>query len=436
MSQGGGRRSSQALQPASLSSASGGAEPMTLAIVGAGNRGASVYGSYALRHPREARVVAVAEPDAGRRLRFAEAHGLSSRQVFEGFAALFAVPKLADAVVIATPDALHPVAVVAALASGYHVLLEKPIAPDPAGLQAVVDAARTTQGRVTVAHVLRYTAFFRTLKRLLDDGRIGQLINVQHSENIGHWHFAHSYVRGNWRKEAESSPMILAKACHDLDLIRWLVGRPCERVASYGSLSHFTPGNAPARSTERCTDGCTVERDCPYSAKRIYLERFGARPGWPNEVLTTVPDEGSVLAALANGPYGRCVYRCDNDVPDNQTVALRFAGGVSASLTVSAFTERNTRTVHVMGSHGEVFGDLERGELRVNDFTSGSSEVVSVVAGSGHVDGDDGLMRDFIASLRGVAGSECSTDLDVSIESHLMAFAAEPARREGVGVAP
>ncbi len=410
--------------------------PVTLALVGAGNRGASVYGAYALRHPDEARVVALAEPDRVRRERVAAAHGISAETAFGDWPELFAAGRLADAVVIATPDALHPAAVKAALAVGYDVLLEKPIAPDLAGVLDVVTAARDASGKVTVAHVLRYTAFFRTLKGLLDEGRIGQLTHIQHTENIGHWHFAHSYVRGNWRKEAEASPMILAKACHDLDLIRWLVGRPCERLSSYGALSHFRSENAPAGSVERCTDGCVVERECPYSAPRIYLERFGGAPGWPNEVLTEAPNEHSVRRALETGPYGRCVYRCDNDVPDNQTVALSFEGGVSASLTVSAFTERNTRTVHLMGSHGEIIGDLERGELLVNDFKSGRSEVVRTVSGSGHVDGDDALMRDFLARLRGGAAGAGLTDLSVSVESHLMAFAAERARREGAGVAP
>lgn len=412
-----------------------GAPQVTLAIVGAGNRGASVYGDYALRHPDEARVVALAEPDAAKRERVAAAHGIAPERAYRDWTELFAAGKLADAVVIATPDALHPAVARAALAHGYDVLLEKPIAPDLAGVLDVAEAARGGRGSVTVSHVLRYTSFFQTLKRLVDDGRIGRLAHIQHTENIGYWHFAHSYVRGNWRREAETSPMILAKACHDLDLVRWLVGKPCERLSSFGELSHFKLENAPPGSAERCTDGCAVERECPYSAPRIYLERFGGAAGWPNEVLTEAPDEQRVRRALETGPYGRCVYRCDNDVVDNQTVAMSFEDGVSASLTVSAFTERNTRTVHVMGSHGEIRGDLELGTLEIKDFSTDRSETVRTVAGSGHVDGDDALMRDFLARLRGGTPGEGLTDLSVSIESHLMAFAAERARRGGVGVA-
>lgn len=408
---------------------------VTLALVGAGNRGGSTYGGYALRHPAEARVVALADPDPAKRERLARAHGLPPERAFADWSALLAEDRLADAVVIATPDALHPACVQAALAKGYEVLLEKPIAPTLEGVREVLVAAKDAQGTVTVAHVLRYTSFFQTLKRLLVDGRIGHLVTVQLTENVGYWHFAHSFVRGNWRREDLSSPMILAKSCHDLDILRWLVDLPCVRVASSGSLSHFRAENAPPGSTERCTEGCAVERTCPYSAKRIYLERFGARPGWPNEVLTDAPDADSVLLALETGPYGRCVYRCDNDVVDNQSVVLTFEGGVSASLTVSAFTERNTRTLHVMGSHGEIHGDLESGELVIDDFSSGGREVVRTVAGSGHVDGDDALVRDFLARMRGDDTGAGLTDLSVSVESHLMAFAAERSRREGVAVA-
>lgn len=410
--------------------------PVTLVLVGAGNRGGTVYGGYALRHPDEARVVALADPDPLKRERLAAEHGVGADRVFADWSSALSHDRLADAVVIATLDVLHPACVTAALARGYDVLLEKPIAPTLEGVREVLAAARGSRSTVTVSHVLRYTSFFQTLKGLLDDGRIGQLVHVQHTENIGYWHFAHSYVRGNWRREDSASPMLLAKACHDLDVIRWLVDRPCERVASFGSLSHFTPGHAPAGSTERCTDGCAVERTCPYSARRIYLERFGAAPGWPNEVLADAPNEARVLHALRTGPYGRCVYRCDNDVADNQSVVLRFAGGVGAALTVSAFTERNTRTLHVMGSSGEIHGDLERGELVVSDFSSGEREVVRTTAGPGHAGGDDGLMRDFLARLRGDAVGAGVSDISVSVESHLMAFAAELARSSGAGVDP
>lgn len=410
-------------------------EPVTLALIGAGNRGADIYGGYIRRADPDARITAVADPDPVRRERAAAAHGVAPERAFSSWQELLGRGRIADALIIATPDALHVEPAKAALALGYDILLEKPIAPTLAGVLELAEAARDAPGRITVAHVLRHARFFETLKRLLDDGRIGQLAHVQHTENIGHWHFAHSYVRGNWRREAEASPMILAKACHDLDVLRWLVGRPCERVASYGGLRHFRRENAPAGSTDRCTGGCAVERVCPYSAIRIYLERFEARPTWPNTVLTPEPDPASLLEALREGPYGRCVYRSDNDVADHQTVSLRFEGGVAASLTVSAFTEENTRTLHLMGSHGEIHGHMDRGELILHDFAHGTRETIEVpVTAEGHLEADEGLMRDFLARLRGGATGPAPTDLEASIESHLMAFAAERARGQGVGV--
>lgn len=409
--------------------------PASIALIGAGNRGADVYAEYAARFPGAARITAVAEPDHIRRERTADRHGIPPERRFASWEELLARERLADAIIIATPDAHHVGPARAALELGYDILLEKPIAPDLAGVLALADAARSAPGRITVAHVLRYSHFFATLKRILDEGRVGELITVQHTENIGYWHFAHSYVRGNWRREADASPMILAKACHDLDLLRWLVGRPCRRVASHGGLSHFRRENAPPGSTDRCTGGCTVERTCPYSAIRLYLEAFEARPGWPNSVLAPDPNPTTVLAALEAGPYGRCVFRCDNDVADHQTVSLEFDGGVTATLNVSAFTKEMTRTTHLMGSHGEIHGHMERGELVVNDFRHGTTETVRVpVAGPGHAEADQGLIRDFVTRLHGGAGGPARTSLDVSIESHLMAFAAERARRNSCGV--
>jgi predicted dehydrogenase len=405
---------------------------VTVALVGAGNRGAEVYGRHLLELAPAARVVAVADPDPVRLARAADLHGVAPEMRFPGWRELLDRERLADAAVIATPDQFHVEPARAALSLGYHLLLEKPIAPTAAGVEAIAAAAAESAGSVTVAHVLRYGELFGTIKGLLEQGRIGELVSVQHTENIGYWHFAHSYVRGNWRNLAGSSPMILAKSCHDLDLLRWLVGRPCLGLASYGGLHHFRRENAPVGSTERCTGGCAVERACPYSAVRIYLERFGGAPGWPNSVLTPEPSPERVRRELETGPYGRCVYRCDNDVADHQVVAMSFDGGVSATLTVSAFTEDNTRTVHLMGTHGEIHGHMGRGEIVLNDFAAGRSERTLVRAsGHGHAGADAALVRDFVARLRGEATGPALTELGASLESHRMAFAAEESRLQG-----
>lgn len=409
-----------------------GSDPVTVALVGAGNRGGDVYARYLRELAPAARLVAVADPDDSRRDAVAEQNGVPEAMRFSHWQDLLERDRLADALVIATPDLLHVEPALAALGHGYHLLLEKPIAPTQQGIEAVARAAAKASGTVTVAHVLRYSELFAAIKRLLEAGRLGELVSIQHTENIGFWHFAHSYVRGNWRREADSSPMILAKACHDLDLLRWLVGEPCLGVASYGGLHHFRRENAPAGSTDRCTGGCEVERSCPYSAIRIYEERFGGQAEWPNSVMGSGVEQGTVRQALETGPYGRCVYRCDNDVVDHQVVALSFGRGVSANLTVSAFTEHNTRTVHLMGTHGELHAHMGKGEIVLNDFSAGSSDTILVTPSvQGHAGADAALVGDFVARLRGEVTGPALTDLSASIESHRMAFAAEESRREG-----
>jgi predicted dehydrogenase len=407
----------------------------TFALVGAGNRGADVYAGYLLRHPDAGRLVAAADPHPVRLARVAAAHGLVESARFASADDLFAVGRIADVLVIATPDAAHVEIAERALALGYHLLLEKPLAPDVGGVRRIARAARTHGPSVTVAHVLRYTPFFRTIKRVLDEGALGSLMTIEHVEHIGHWHFAHSYVRGNWRNEATSSPMILAKACHDLDALRWLVGAPCRDVASFGRLGHFRPEEAPAGAGDRCV-ACDVEPDCPYSALRIYLGRFADTDAWPISVITPDPSPEGRLEALRTGPYGRCVYRCDNDVADHQVTALSFANGVSASLSVHAFSEANTRTVALHGSHGELEGSLDAGTLVVRDFVRGTTRDLSVSHAAGrHAGGDDGLMHDLTERLaRALAGSDgvtMPTSWEASLDSHAMAFAAERSRKEG-----
>jgi predicted dehydrogenase len=407
-------------------------KPLSIALIGAGNRGADVYAEYIRRFPGVANLTMVADPDAEKRARLAERHGISSELQFADWRGMLS-EKRADALIIASPDKHHVEPAVRGLELGYPILLEKPIAPTLEGVLQVLEAARRFEGDITISHVLRYSEFFVTIKRLLTAGRIGKLVTIEHTENIGYWHFAHSYVRGNWRKESASSPMILAKSCHDLDILRWLVAEPCLSAYSSGGLLHFREENAPAGSTARCTDGCAVERRCPYSALRIYLERFSAAPGWPNSVLTSQPNPGTILKALETGPYGRCVYRCDNDVADHQVTLLKFEGGVTASLTVSAFTERNTRTVHLMGSSGEIHGAMDTGVIELNDFVHGARETIHVRQElGGHAGADEGLIRAFLEHLR--YDHTPRTGLEEAAESHLMAFAAEKSRETGQSV--
>ncbi|MGW5362227.1 Gfo/Idh/MocA family protein [Actinopolymorpha pittospori] len=407
--------------------------PVTIAVVGAGNRG-SAYARWAAEHPERVRIVAVAEPREYQRKVLAEVHGIPAEQTFTSWRDLLAAGKLADAAIIATQDHDHVEPAVALADQGYHLMVEKPMAPDEEGCRALVDAVRRAGVMFAVCHVLRYTPYTQLVKQVIDSGRLGDIMSVQHLEPVGYWHVAHSYVRGNWRREDESSSMLLAKSCHDIDWLRYVVGAPIERVSSFGRLSHFRPENQPAGAAERCLD-CAVESTCAYSAKKLYLGQIRrGDTGWPLHTVTDDLTEDGVTKALATGPYGRCVYRCDNDVVDHQVVSLEFAGGVTGTFTMTAFAEKGHRRTQIFGTQGSL--DCDGEHVRVFDFLTDRTEVLSVAAtgsdaGSGHGGGDAGLVDSFVAAVAaGDPGLIRSGGLE-SLETHLAVFAAERARHAG-----
>src|SRR5262245_4683545 len=309
--------------------------PVTLAVVGAGNRGGG-HGRWALAHPDRARVVAVAEPHAGRRERLATAHGIPTRTTFSSWQELADRGRIADAALICTQDAMHAEPAVAFAELGYHVLLEKPMATTEADCRRIVGAVEHADVVLAVCHVLRYTPYTRLVKQLVDAGRLGEVVSVQHLEPVGFWHHAHSYVRGAWRRQDNATFMLLAKSCHDLDWLHYVVGRPIRRVASFGGLAHFRPENRPAGAADRCLD-CAVEQDCPYSAVRFYSRCLERGANWPLDAVIDRRTRADLTAALRDGPYGRCVYACDNDVVDHQVVAMEFDGGLTGTFTMTAF---------------------------------------------------------------------------------------------------
>ena len=346
--------------------------PIKIVIGGLGVRGYEVYASYAKRNPDKMQVTAIAEPNPIRRRDVQRDLGLSDSQCYETMESLLQQPRLGDVAVIATQDRDHVRLALPALEKGYHLLLEKPISPLLQECLALQQAAHRCGRIVTVAHVLRYTQIFSTVKRLLESGEIGRLIHMDLIENVAYWHFAHSYVRGNWRREEDSSPMILAKSCHDLDLLRWFAGSACISLSSNGGLSVFRAESAPEGADDRCTR-CALSTRCPYSAVRIYMENektgiLGGNAGWPCSVLSETPTPDSIRAALEKGPYGRCVYACDNDVADHQCVNMQFANGVCATFTVTAFTQECCRTMRAMGSLGELEIDMLRNRVMLRRF--------------------------------------------------------------------
>jgi predicted dehydrogenase len=343
---------------------------------------------------------------------------------------------VADAAVITTPDREHVAPSIALAEAGYALLVEKPMATDPGSAEHLVEVVERTGVLFAVCHVLRYTPYTRAVVDLLASGVLGHVHAVEHLEPIGWWHFVHSYVRGSWRREDTSGPLLLTKSCHDLDWLDHVLGRPVLSVSSFGRLSHFRPKSAPPGATARCLD-CPVEATCPYSAPRFYLGLLddpGSRE-WPLRVLTDDPTRGSLLAALRTGPYGRCVYACDNDVVDHQVVALEYDGGTTVSFTLTAFTPSEHRRTTFFGSHGSLRGDGRH--VTVTDFRDGSSRVVDTgaaggaTADSGHGGGDDALVEAFLTALRTGDRSAIPTGARDSLRAHRVAWAAERSRRTG-----
>ena len=402
-------------------------------LLGAGQRGRHAYGAYASRNPNRLRFVAVAEPDEQRRRIFAEEHSIpASRRFADGLEMLDVEP--ARACIIATPDRHHAAPAIAALEQGLDVLLEKPVAHSLRECSRVLNAARLSSGSLTVGHVLRYTPFFSTLNRLIGSGRLGRLITVEHREDVVYWHTAHSFVRGNWARAADSSPMIVQKCCHDFDILAWNLatageGTRVNRVQSFGSRLHFRPEHAPAGATARCTDPCPVASDCPFDAARLYLDP--ERTGWPVHAVTEDLSPRGRLRALREGPYGRCVYTAGSDVVDHQTVSMRTSSGATAVLVMNGHASHQERTARYHGSRGTVVATFGRhSTIEFTDHLGGAVEKIPIITTEGgHGGGDSGLIEAFLDSLETATPSDTSTE--TWFESHLLAFTAEQARLTG-----
>ena len=339
--------------------------PVTCVIIGHGGRG-SLYGSFAQRMPDEWKVVGVAEPIGYRREAAVRLHDIAPDHVFTTWDDVFRQPKFADVAVISTQDAMHVEPAMAALARGYDLLLEKPIAPTWAQCRTIYRKAVETKAIVAVCHVLRYAPYYLQVQRVIASGLIGRVVSIQHMEPVGHVHMSHSYVRGPWRRKAESSPIVLAKSCHDLDVLCWWMGERCVRTSAFGRLSKFTAANAPEGAPTHCLDGCPVSETCAYQAASVYVhkKRFS-----PHHIVTPDRTDAGLLAALAKGQYGRCVYRCDNDVPDHMITNLEFASGATAAFSIEGCVSYEGRRTRILGTKGDIVGD-ER-TLEVTLFEGG-----------------------------------------------------------------
>ena len=448
-------------------------QPVQAVLVGAGQRGMEVYGRYATQHPDQLNFVAVAEPNSDRRAEFAARHEIDQEMQFESWEKLFDQNRIGQAALICTQDQMHTEPTLAALKAGYHILLEKRMAQTQLECQLLVDTAEEVNKQLHISHVLRYTEHFQKMKEVVASGILGEIINVSHRENVAWWHMAHSYVRGNWRSRAQSAPMILAKCCHDLDILIWLLEDRAETISSVGNLQYYRPQNAPPGATRRCLDGCPAASTCRYYAPFIYMDhtpifyavtdigprlarwityaylqkpnfiRYLSRflpflkilteyRGWPSSVVALNPTPENLLKALKEGPYGRCVYYCDNDVVDHQVVSMVFEQGTSVTLTMHGHSHLEGRMTRIEASNATLTSAFTLGNswIEVNEHRSDRRTRYNTTTSirSGHGGGDYYLMAGFIKALTEDDQNKALTSARTSLESHLMAFAADEAR--------
>lgn len=403
----------------------------TIALLGCGTRG-MVY-ARELAHYPEITVTAICDT-VRQKVEKADALTGSRALLFTDEEAFFARGKLADVLIISTQDADHHRHAIRALDLGYQLLLEKPVSPSEAECLAIAQKAREKNAMVLVCHVLRYTDFYKAVADIVHSGKLGKLVHINHTEHIGYWHFAHSFVRGPWRNSTESCPLLMAKCCHDLDLLYWLMGCDCVEVKSCGGRTVFREDAAPVGTASHCLQGCAIKESCPFDAEKIYLKNqpTGAAPVLHDAGLQVVgkPDAtpAEMRAALTDGQYGRCVYHCDNDVNDHQIVAMRWANGATAALNITAFTKDCYRRIHITGTQGELLAADCDNEIVVNTFLNNVTERIPVAdhADNGHLGGDAGIVRTLVDIMQGnPVDDDYFTTIDVTMKSHSIAFAAQ-----------
>ncbi len=395
----------------------------SIAVLGAGNRGKDVYGKL-IKKNKNLKVVAVAEPNKDRRISFASEHKIPPNYQFNSWEDLLFEDKLADGLIIATGDKLHFKPLITGLQKGYKVLCEKPITDDLSELKILQTDYKKYSEQVMVSHVLRYTPFFNKIKEILNKNIVGKVRFINLIENIGFFHYGHSYVRGNWRNHKIGAPIILAKSCHDLDILYWLMDEPYKNVYSNSSEKYFDKIHTPFNAGDRCLN-CPIEEGCPYSAKKLY---FSVEQGWPVSVITDDLSKEGISKALKETTYGKCVYKSDNDQLDVQSLLLKFKNNINAHFTLTAFSKNMTRKINIFGTYGEIFGNLDKGIIEVKPFLSEDYQI-DIEPTGGHAGGDEKLVEAFEMFLFDELNKN-ESNLISAMESHFTALAAEKARKE------
>lgn len=389
-------------------------------ILGAGYRGRA-YAEYAKDHPDQLEIVGVADP--------VQAQSIPAKMYWNDWRECLESRPEADVVMVTMPDNLHYEPALTALKAGYHLLLEKPIAPTEEQCREVIACALEQKRLVIVGHILRYTAYFAHIKALIDSGELGEVVSIAHQESAGFWKVAHSYVRGNWANSKKSSPIILAKCSHDFDLFVWWIGKKCKKVSSFGSIKLFRREMMPKGAALRCVD-CppAIERRCIWSARNMYVEHDELK------YLFADHSDEAMLKLIEQTEYGKCVYQTDNDVPDHQTVTMEFEGGATVSHVMTGFTAQNVRTTRIALTRGEIVGDgqdLEICRFDGDAVATGVPVNYRIPNRSRHGGGDFNLVSEMVRMLRRADPDEIRETTEQALQSHLICFAAEKSRLDG-----
>ena len=408
----------------------------TVALIGGGGRG-RLYTDLMADMPEKYQVVAVVEPIKERRDYVQAKHNIPDDMCFEGWDAFFAKGKIADVAVIATMDKDHYVPVMKAIELKYDLLLEKPVSPSPEECKKIADYAAEMGVKILVCHVLRYAPVFVTVKKLVEEGAVGDIISVNAEECVGNVHQSHSFVRGKWGNEGRSSFMLLQKCCHDLDILQWIINKKCKQVQSFGTLTYFTEKNAPEGSPEYCYQGCPVGDKCPYNAVDIYLEGEDKFPDYRLRELITARPHGSYeerKEAIETTQFGKCVFKCDNDVVDHQTINMLYEDDITVTFSMNAFNNGG-RKLHIMGTKGELSTGEGFDGVKLFDFLTRETKQIPIIRPDAdgyatHGGGDYGIICSLYDYLTDQYEGFPLSEIGISVENHLTVFAAEKSRLE------
>ncbi len=398
---------------------------LRVAVIGAGQRGCSLSRQLA-GCGVPAQIVAVAEPDEGRRREFSLEHGIPEAGQFASWEELAGAPEPCDAAIIATMDNQHTGPALAFLRKGCHLLLEKPLSDTLEGCRKIAKAQAETGRVLSVCHTLRYADAFRRVKEIVDSGALGRLVHVEHMEAINHLWFTHNYVRGRWAREEGNAPLLLHKCCHDIDFIAWLVGRPCERVSSFGGLSYFTPENAPQGAARDCLE-CRLSEDCPYSAVGLYVD--GGLPGRV-QGFERAGSREERLELLKRSPFRACVWHAGNNVVDHQSVSMEFEGGATATCALSGYSATHGRRTRLQGVKGELLFDEAQDRIELRRFSGATPELIQLQKPGGSHPEDKDIVGKWLSAISGGASGDALVGAQEALTTHSIVFAAELSRKE------